>query len=104
MTTAAISLICMPRRLTSRLAPFATRSPQHVARLAVGVAGQDEQQVAEAVEVGDRQDVHAVGVLRVSAPAGPLRTAYDGPRHVQQRGARPPPGRMNDRNLGRSSL
>ena len=62
--------------------------PQHVAALPVGVAGQDEEQVREPVEVGQRQRVHRVRVLGVRRPGGALRAAYDRAGDVQVGGGR----------------
>ncbi len=60
---------------------------KHVAGLAVGVPGQDEQQVGEPVEVGDRQLVHRRPVLVVRRPCGALGPAYDGAGDVELGGA-----------------
>ncbi len=62
--------------------------PEDVAVLPVRVAGQDEQQVGEPVEVGDREDVHRVGVLAVRRPGGPLGPAADRAGDVEVGGGR----------------
>ena len=63
---------------------LAARHPQHVAVLAVGVPGQDEEQVGEPVQVGDGEHVHGLAVHLVRRPGRPLGPAYDGARDVQQ--------------------
>src|SRR5712692_8180668 len=67
------------------LSPLALPPPLHPAPAAVLVARHDEQQVREAVQVGEH-------VVRHALPAGqpdhrPLRATADGPREVELRGA-----------------
>ena len=63
--------------------PLPAGDPEHVALLAVRVAGQDEQQVGEPVEVLDRQHVHGLAVL---ARTPPRPTARPGVRRCARRG------------------
>src|SRR6478735_11692037 len=67
-----------PQPSSGARSALAAGHPEDVAVLAVGVAGEDEEQVREAVEVGDREDVHRVLVLGPRRPPGPLGAAYDG--------------------------
>ena len=79
--------------------------PEHVAVLAVRVAGQDEEQVGEPVQVGDRQHVHRVGVLARSAAQAERSARRQTVRATcRWAAASVPPLRMNERSLGRSSL
>src|SRR5689334_433090 len=71
------------RRMLKEPSALPAGHPEDVAVLAIGVAGEDEEQVREAVEVGDRQDVHGVLVLAPRRPPGPLGTTYDGARDVE---------------------
>jgi hypothetical protein len=66
--------------------------PQHVAEILVGHPAEDEQQVGHPVQVLGRQRVHRVPMLIDGGPRRPLRAPRDGPRRVQQRGARRPAG------------
>ena len=73
-----------PWRRGSRLPALAAGHPQHVALLAVGVPGEDEQQVGEPVEVGDRE---RRSWSRRARRAPPRPTARPGVRRCARRAA-----------------
>ena len=67
---------------------LAAGDPEDVTVLAVGVAGQDEHQVAEPVQILRGEDVHRVAMHLDRRPCRPLGAADDGPGDVQLRRSR----------------